>query len=376
MAYIHGYCAPPFEEIRAILQDACNFGDEIGVSFALNVDGNMLVDLYGGYEDRHQTRPWNWNTTVPIWSCSKAVTSLAMLKLVDSGILNPRARVSTYWPEFAANGKGGIELRHILSHTSGMSGIRALITPQQAADENLMAALLADQAPLWPPTTASGYHTGTWRHLLGQVVARTTGMTLTGLVQTEILNALEVDYFHNSEFQGSKAEIVCHDNPIRLPVGRYPLGPVAERTLRNPIRDPGAPMTASAYSNARSLATILSTISRGGLDANGRQFLRPETVDMIFQEHSRGEDLVLQKPLRWGLGYALAGDGGLPDDEWLPRGNRMCYWGGWGGSLVVMDCDRRVTLAFTMNKMDSSLPMANQTARQCVRAAYDVLGGA
>ncbi|CAG9948841.1 unnamed protein product [Clonostachys rosea f. rosea IK726] len=373
MAYIHGDCAPQFNKIRSILQNACNFGDEIGVSFALDVDGKMLVDLYGGYEDRQKTRSWNRNTTVPIWSCSKSVTSLAMLKLVDIGILDPSARVSTYWPEFAANGKEGIKLRHIMSHTSGMSGIRQPITAQQAADGNLVATLLAGQAPLWPPTTASGYHTGTWRHLLGQVVSRTTGMTLAGLVQTQILDALRVDYFHNSEFWGNRADIVCDDYPTKLPVGRYPLGPVAEMTLRNPIRNADAPMTASAYSNARSLATILSTISRGGLDANGTQFLRPETVDMIFQEHSRGEDLVLQKPLRWGLGYALTGGGGFPDDEWLPTGNRVCYWGGWGGSLVVMDCDRRVTLAFTMNKMDTSLPMANQTARRCVRAAYEVL---
>ncbi|CAH0057090.1 unnamed protein product [Clonostachys solani] len=374
MAYIHGFCESRFEEIRSILQNACNDGDEIGVSFALDMGGQMLVDLYGGYEDRQRTRSWNRNTTVPIWSCSKSVTSLAMLKLVDNGILDPSTRVSTYWPEFAANGKEGIQLRHIMSHTSGMSGIRQPIAPQQAADEDLMATLLAGQAPLWPPGTASGYHTGTWRHLLGQVVSRTTGMTLAGLVQTKILDALQVDYFHNSGFQGNKAEIVCDDDPTRLPVGRYPLGPVAEMTLKNPIRNHDAPMTASAYSNARSLATILSTISRDGLDANGTQFLRPETIDMIFQEHSRGEDLVLQKPLRWGLGYALTGGGDLPDDEWLPTGNRVCYWGGWGGSLVVMDCDRQVTLAFTMNKMDRSLPMANQTARRCVRAVYDVLG--
>lgn len=107
---------------------------------------------------------------------------------------------------------------------------------------------------------------------------------------------------------------------------------------------------------------------------SGHQLLSKEKVGLIFQEQFQGEDLVLHKALRWGIGFALAGDGSLPDDAWLPSG-RVCYWGGWGGSVAIMDLDRRVTLAFTMNKM-ADVAMANDTARECVKMVYDVLSTA
>ena len=99
----------------------------------------------------------------------------------------------------------------------------------------------------------------------------------------------------------------------------------------------------------------LSPISLGGT-ANGVQLLRPETIDLIFQEQSNGLDLVLYVPLRFGIGFGLPQPESVPS---IPEG-RICWWGGWGGSMIVMNPDRRTTFAYVMNKMG---PGTTGTAR-------------
>ena len=102
----------------------------------------------------------------------------------------------------------------------------------------------------------------------------------------------------------------------------------------------------NGHGNARSLATILSAISLGG-NAHGVQLVKPDTVELIFEEQANGIDLVLPAPLRWGIGYGLAKNDALP---YVPD-EKICFWGGWGGSMVLMCPDRRTTIAYVMNKM-------------------------
>jgi CubicO group peptidase (beta-lactamase class C family) len=102
----------------------------------------------------------------------------------------------------------------------------------------------------------------------------------------------------------------------------------------------------NGHGNARSLATILSAVSLGG-NARGVQLLKPETVELIFDEQANGIDLVLPAPLRWGVGYALAKTEALP---YVPD-EKICFWGGWGGSMVLMWPDRQTTISYVMNKM-------------------------
>ncbi|MCW2557553.1 MAG: EstA family serine hydrolase, partial [Mycobacterium sp.] len=213
---------------------------------------------WGGHADAARTRPWTSDTIVNVWSSTKTVTSLAALMLIDRGLLDPSAKVTTYWPEFGANGKQDIEVRHILAHTSGLSGWDQPVVVEDVYDWDKSTAALAAQAPWWEPGTASGYHAA----------------------------------------------------------------------------DMGA---VNGHTNARALTRILSSISLGGA-VDGVRLLRPETIEKIFEVQCDGPDLVLAgHRIRWGLGF------GLPAPESIPfvPDEKICFWGGWGGSWETMNPDRR-----------------------------------
>lgn len=155
---VHGTCADRFSAVRDALAGQLASGGELGASIVIDVGGERLVDLWGGHCDEARTRPWERDTITNVWSSTKTVTNLAALMLADRGLLDVHAPVPRYWPEFAANGKDAIEVRHLLSHTSGVSGWDQPVTVQDLYDWDASTAKLAAQAPWWEPGTASGYH--------------------------------------------------------------------------------------------------------------------------------------------------------------------------------------------------------------------------
>jgi CubicO group peptidase (beta-lactamase class C family) len=157
-----------FAGLRDTIVARLDSGDELGLSVAVDIDGELVVDLYGGWMDADRTRRWERDTIVNVWSATKTVTSLAVLMLVDRGLLELDASVARYWPEFAANGKDGVTLRHLLSHTSGVSGWDEPFAVEDLYDWERSTAQLAGQAPWWEPGTASGYHVVSYGHLLGE----------------------------------------------------------------------------------------------------------------------------------------------------------------------------------------------------------------
>ena len=127
---------------------------------------------------------------------------------------------------------------------------------------------------------------------------------------------------------------------------------------------------ANGHGNARSVARVLSVISLGG-QAGGVRLLAPETIDVIFDEQANGTDLVLGVPLRFGIGYGLPTPQSIP---YIPEG-RICFWGGWGGSVIVMDTERRMTFSYMMNKMGLGIIGSDRSAAYCA-AVYDAFKGA
>src|SRR3954470_24473381 len=173
-----GTCSARFDPLRELFAAKLESGEDLGASVAVNIDGEMVVDLWGGWADEARTAPWTENTIANVFSTTKTMTALAALVLVDRGELDLDATVAAYWPEFAANGKAGIKVRQLLSHTSGVSGWEQPITLEDLYDWDKSTALLAAQAPWWEPGTASGYHMLNYGHLVGEVIRRITGQRL------------------------------------------------------------------------------------------------------------------------------------------------------------------------------------------------------
>ena len=182
MTEVHGHVDERFAGVREALEDRLAAGEEIGAAIHVDLDGEPVVDLWGGHRDEARTEPWTEDTIVNVWSTTKTVTSLAALVLVSRGELDVHAPVARYWPEFAQNGKQDVEVRHLMAHTSGVSGWEPPFSLEDVYDWERATAHLAAQAPWWEPGTAHGYHGVTFGHLVGEVIRRATGRTIGQIV--------------------------------------------------------------------------------------------------------------------------------------------------------------------------------------------------
>jgi CubicO group peptidase (beta-lactamase class C family) len=378
MAELSGSCDERFGAVRDALQRNIDSGEEVGASLVLDLDGEIAIDLWGGFRDEARTDPWTRDTITNVWSTTKTVTSLAALMLVERGQLDVDAPVAAYWPEFAANSKQDVLVRHLLSHSSGVSGLDQPAAVPDLYDWDKSTARFAAQAPWWAPGTASGYHALNFGHLIGEVVRRVTGTSLRQFVADEIAGPLGADFqIGAAESDWSRISDVIPPPP--LPFDLAALGPdnLAVKTFTGPAVNAADANTpgwrqadigaANGHGNARSVARILSVISRGG-EVDGVRLLSPETIDLIFREQTNGTDLVLGVPLRFGIGYGLPVPATLP---WIAD-EKICFWGGWGGSMIVMDIGRKMTISYMMNKMAPGI-IGSPRSEQYGQAIYAAL---
>jgi CubicO group peptidase (beta-lactamase class C family) len=351
-----------------------------GASVAVTVDGELVVDLWGGTADRDagSSLPWEADTIVNVWSTTKTVAALACLMLADQGRLDLYAPVASYWPEFAAEGKGDVRVRHVMSHTAGLSGWQEPITYEDLYDRRKAAALLGAQAPWWEPGTASGYHAITQGYLEGEIVQRVTGQSLGDFVRENVTGPLGAD-FHIGTPPEADARVahVIPPPPLPIPEGIEP-DSVLVKTFSNPILDATRSWdiawrraeipAAGGHGNARSVCQVHTPMACGG-EANGVRLLGKETIDAVFDEQCNGIDLVLGVPLRHGIGFGLSIEG-MP----VSLNPRTCFWGGWGGSLAIIDLENRMSFSYVMNKMGEGT-VGDDRGGSLLTAAYASLAG-
>jgi CubicO group peptidase (beta-lactamase class C family) len=343
MAEIHGEFDERFAAVAEALSDALDAGDA-GGSAAVFVAGEPVVDVWGGYAGRDNTRDWESDTIVNVFSVTKTMTALCALILVDRGLLDPEAQVARYWPEFAAAGKEYVLVRHVLAHTAGLPDWEGPVA--DLYDWTAATRRLESSAPQWEPGTAVGYHSLTQGFLVGELVRRITDSTIGDFFAAEVAGPLDADFWI-----GLPAE---HDHRVAAtipPVGRdedYAAGSSAQGAPAS-----GAtPMTvraansdqwrrseipaASGFGNARSVALIQSVMACGGTLGPVR-LLGAETCELAWAEQFSGEDRVLGMPVSWGFGYGRLGG--------------TYGWGGWGGALVMIDPTQELVVAYATNQM-------------------------
>ena len=166
MADIHGVCEERFEAVRSALARNLDSGEELGASLVLDIDGDVVIDIWGGFRDQARTVPWDEHTITNVWSSTKTVTSLAALMLADRGELDVDQPVAKYWPEFAAAGKQDVLVRHL--HVSRLRGFR----PRPAGRRRRISTTGRSPPPGWRPRLPGGNRvprrattrsiTGTW----------------------------------------------------------------------------------------------------------------------------------------------------------------------------------------------------------------------
>ncbi len=350
---VQGLVQDRYAPVRAAFEANFASGADVGASYCATVEGETVVDLWGGYADAERTRPWERDTIVNVYSTTKTMTALTALLLADRGELDFAAPVSRYWPEFAQNGKENVTVAHLMSHASGVSGWKEPITLEEIYDWDKACAALAKQAPFWEPGTAPGYHAMSQGYLVGEVVRRITGKSLGTVFREEIAEPLGADFWIG--LPASEDHRVADLIPMPPSEAAISAGQTeAQRATSNPPIDVSATRTrawrgaeipaAGGTGNARSVAEIHAILANGGV-AKGKRIMSEAGCRKALELQVEGTDLVLGMPARFGLGFGLAG-GMIP----FPNPNSM-FWGGYGGSLVVIDFDARTTQAYAMNKM-------------------------
>ncbi|MDX3117792.1 serine hydrolase domain-containing protein [Streptomyces scabiei] len=383
MADIQGSYDDLFAAVPTALAALLDEGD-VGGSVAVFVDGEPVVDVWGGFADAGRTVPWQRDTLVNVWSVTKTMTALCALVLADRGELDMDAPVARYWPEFAAAGKEGVLVRHALSHTAGLPD---WVWPvAELYDWPTATGRLAAQAPQWEPGSAAGYHSLTQGFLVGEVVRRITGRTPGGFFADEIAGPLGADFHmglpaehddrvapavpppsRDEDYTASAAASdaasdasTAPDSPDR---SAAPDATPAATALR--VRDGNSQAwrraqipAASGFGNARSVALVQSVPACGGA-VGGVRLLSRAGCERAWEEQFGGQDRRLGMPVSWGLGYGRFGG--------------TYGWGGWGGSTVMIEPESRMTVAYVTNQMRE--PAADTRGMEMVMAAYDGLRG-
>ncbi|GGP78015.1 serine hydrolase domain-containing protein [Streptomyces abikoensis] len=369
---IQGNCSDQFSAVREVFADSLRSGADVGASVAIYVDGEPVVDLWGGYADQECMQPWQRDTITNVWSITKTMTAVCALVLADRGELDLSAPVAKYWPEFGIAGKDRVEIRHLLGHTAGLPDWDQPMTLDDLCDWEKVTTLLARQSPRWEPGTESGYHRFTHGFLLGEVVRRVCRQSIGAFFADQIAGPLDVDFHIGlaAEHDHRVSDGIPATGPapaasprVAIPVGAYV---TVQDTWSTRWRRAEIP-AAAGYGNARSVAALQSVLASGGQTPTSR-LLSEATCRAVFDEQSHGTDLVLGIPLRFGMGYALNAD----DAPVSTTNPQTCYWGGRGGSLIVNDLDARMTIAYVMNQM-SNLGLTDPRGQRILQAAYKSL---
>jgi len=372
---VDGTCSEDFLPLHELFEKNLASGEDAGASLAVVHDGELVVDLWGG-EARPGVR-WARDTVTLVWSVSKTMAALAVLTLVERGQVDLDAPVASYWPEFSAHGKGTVLVRQLLGHTSGLPGWTDPITIAESLDLPHAEALLAAQEPWYEPGSAPAYQIINHGHLLDGVVRGATGRTLAAVVNDDVMAPLGGGFRLGvpAEELDLVADLIA---PPGSDIDFARLGPdhFMLRTVANPFLAIdavngeawrlGANGATGGHGHARGIALAQSALSHDGV-AQGVRLLSPETIARVFEVQAEGIDLVLDLPVRYGIGYALP----MPSAPAIHDG-RVCWWSGFGGAIVVNDLDRRTTMAYTPNKL-AVHTVASPRTDGYVRTTFDCL---
>lgn len=351
---INGHVAPGFESVRgAFAANFANDGD-VGASFCATLKGEIVVDIWAGVADAETGKPWERDTIVNVYSTTKTMCALTALLLADRGELDFAKPVAHYWPEFAANGKVAVTVAQLMSHSAGLSGFKEKMAKDDLYDWEKVTDLLAAQAPFWEPGTAPGYHAMTQGYLVGEVVRRIAGVSLGNLFRTEIAEPLGADFHIGLPASEDHRVATLIPPPPGQGIADMTDRPLTANMASNPAINPLETRTrawraaempaANGQGNARSVAIVQTLVANGGV-SGGKRILSEDGVRRALESQIQGDDMVLGIPVHYGLGYGLPG-GQMP----FPNPN-SCYWGGYGGSIVINDLDAQTTFAYAMNKM-------------------------
>jgi CubicO group peptidase (beta-lactamase class C family) len=385
---IHGSCADGFDKVRDAFISNFTDRDEIGAAVAVWVEGDLVVNLWGGTADAAGRRPWRDDTLASIFSGTKGLTSTCVHLLADRGELDLQAPVARYWPEFAQAGKQDVTLAMVMAHRSGVIGPRKRLHWADATDWDGVCRHIAAAEPWWAPGTAQGYHMVTFGFILGEVVRRVTGRTLGQYLRTEIAEPLGIDiHIGLPRFEHRRCAEMVNKPHIRdvLAAGEAPGCPdsldehpmaglsVAMGFVPDDELGSNAPQvwrksefpSTNAHVTALGMATFYNALAQ-------EKLLSRDHMELVrVSQGGFDTDVVLGPRVAdhgWGLGYML-------NQRCVAGPNPRTFGhGGSGGSFAFADLEHRIGYSYVMNYFDATKCHADPRSVVLSDEVYSALG--
>lgn len=394
---IDGTCSPKFERVRVEFER--NFAErgEVGASVCLTLDGETVVDLWGGVADPTSGRAWDRDTIGVLWSCTKGAVALCAHMLMARGDVTLDAPVASYWPEFAKNGKDAVTIRMLLAHQAGLAALREPIPDGGFCHWDDIVDRLAAQEPLWEPGSRHGYHALTFGHLVGEVVRRVTGRSIGAFFREEVAEPLDLDFWIGlpEEHEGRVAPTIAAEMPApgallpsfyRVAMGDPTSVPGMVLFNSGALLAPGFIDTRQAHEaeipsaggigNARALAGMYRVLALGG-HTHEEQLVDREQVSIMGSTTSASSiDATLFVPTRWSTGFVKSMDNRARepgDQDGVIMSEDAFGHVGMGGSIGFADPRAHMSFAYTMNRQGMAVGL-DERGQSLVDATYHCLG--
>ena len=330
---VTGHAGHGYEAVEEILSTLVADGLETGAGLSIWSGGEEVVNLCAGWSDAAQERPWRPDTLVHTYSTSKPFAALAALTAVAAGELSLDEPVATYWTDYAASGKEGTTLRHVLTHRAGQPAFPPSAESVDLVDEDALRETLVKAAPETEPGTVIAEHALTYGHLIDGILRAATGKSLAHWFNNVARPALGMDAWFGvptadlprvAELEhglpGGAAQMlveVCptYERTLALPHGAMDMDRINSTEFRQ-----SSFAAINLHTSARGLAGFYATVA----DEEGRlRELLGESLHTDFiTTQVTGLDETVQERVNWTLGMFrtdfFVGMGGL--------GGSAGYW--------------------------------------------------
>ena len=395
---IHGSVERGFEAVER--EFSRNFAErgELGAACAIYHRGKKVVDLWGGCRDAKTRAPWERDTLVSVMSTTKGMAAMAVALAHSRGLLDFDERVSTYWPEFAQNGKAAVTIRQLLSHQAGLCAIDEPIDLRIMADHERLAGILARQKPAWEPGARQGYHMWNLGWYESELIRRVDPgrRTIGRFLRDEVAAPLGLEFFIGlpADVPDSRVanwkdagffSLLANLHKLRhaqMYLNPVKAGTLTVRTMKNPrvllsftnynrrdLRSVEVP-SANGIGQVRSMAKAYGVLATGG----GELGLRRETFEALcapaaLPSSGSLRDEVLLTDAAYGLGFRKPFA-----QESFGTSDRAFGFGGAGGSMAFADPDTQTGYAYAPNQV--GLFACDDPREKALRDAYfGCLGG-
>jgi CubicO group peptidase (beta-lactamase class C family) len=354
------------ERVQQLADELVHSGRETGLQVAVYFGGEQIVDVVAGVADSATGRPVSADTPFYAYSVGKAMTATIVHMLAergDFGAAGYDVPIAAFWPEFGQNGKEKVTIRHALTHTAGIPGLPADVTPGELCDWDRICARIAGLEPWWEPGTKTAYHAYTFGYILGELVRRVTGRRVSDVLRTEIAEPLGVagelwfgmpaDQLPRVARLEDDPAMAGFEPPADSPFWKLAppaVSPNAAFGNRSDVLQADIPAggKVSARAIARMYAALLTAV-------DGTRLLSPQLAAAIGQVAFAGTDEIFGMPSAWTLGFARGGPGTGPGGQTTWFG-----WGGVGGAYAGADSATGTTLAVSKNRLSADFTTAAQ----------------